>query len=1628
MAGGSRIIWIPVLLSCVFQASDNRHVHQSYVTSRTGNPDVDQIISKIPITLPEGIDPRNINVTSIVFKTCTGMKEQIAHLNSQLQQTALRNRQLDNEAFGLRREVRLLNLQLATCSSTASAITGSYQTQLLNKMNQLLETFDSDAFLTLKIIALTREVSTLQRKVNHAANSTQTTDIRVLQRELQDKTDELNVKMQQIKGSHTNSTLILQIISLQNQIWDLERAESRGGVTSLQANKRIQTLQQQLDRELSELRGKGDAESTMLELISVHSKIAAVQRLISVHIEESRNNAADYQRQWRQRIELLKKKILQLNREEHNTELTKEILILQAEVEHYRQLMMNAKKTTYSRLQELRVILEEEKRKQENLQKQLEESEYAQAQLIMKIISIMKEVRELNDDEQHQTTSPNPATTLQTLLQAKEREFEKAQAEINELQRKLKLKSKEYFGLEERHKEVETEYKQKIAELSKTGDTKATLILNVINLHDALKTLREQISTTADPGKIPELQRQLEEKQAEINSYTAEIERLIPNPQIILTVIELQNKIWDLQRQAANGTTNDRIVDLQDRVQGLLGELDNKDDANIKLMLRILTLESQVEQLQRQLSDHQNLRTTEVTQFTNDLKTKKKELQKYANELNEKNQTNTRLILEITDLHNQLRNLEKEKHDDKAESSLTVTQLREKLKAKMAEHSRDKAEIKVLQTLLQAKEKEHASAQAVVKELQRKLKLKGKECSGLEERYVEVKTEFEQKIAELNRAGDAKAALILSVTNLHDGLKTLRDQISTTADPDKISELQRQLEEKQEELNSKTADIERLIPNPKIILTVIELQNEIWDLQAANKTTDGSVKELQDRVDGLISQIEDKGDDNTKLVLHILTLQSQVEQLRKQLSDLQKLRTTEVTELTNDLKTKTEELQKYVNELNEKNQTNARLILTTTDLHNQLRSLASEKQNEEKTASAVVTKLREQLKAKVEEHSRDQAEIKALQNKLNETEAQCSGFEEKLKGLQNDLDAKMKELQSKSESITSLALQISTLTLQLEELKRQLQNTESETKIKELQKIIEEKNSELTKKTKELKERSTQPQRLLQIITIQTEIEKLANVASNDTDYVKISALQNHLNYLVEGIQDENNENTKLMFKILSQQDEIARLEKQAKRQSQAALERIKDLENELEDIRNQISEKTLVLDSSDTRIANLSAQIMELHKKIKPLEEEISDIKETNAENLAELQKKLDLSKRQLQDSEVRLNEADSKNFQLIMEIADLRTQLKKAQKKASKAADKNNIELEQQLQTQQKENRRLENTNKDLKEEIKELQMCCTDVNTQCDDLQRQLQQSHEDADRLQQQLHDKDANLKQLQQQELEQNMENITLQHEYKNLERQLQQARENADYLQQQLSEKDATLNQLQQELEQQTRENNKLQSDYDNLQNEKTQLEDTVQELQSKLNDEEDKTIHTKKMTLDPNTAHPRIALSADNTEMSTSEEIQNVPDHPGRYDSVLAVLGATGFSSGRQYWEVSVAGKRCFHIGMASESAPRKGPISFSPRNGFWTLVLNKQGQYRAIDRKSVTIPLQTQPITLGILLDYKKGEVVFYDAGARSHIYSFVGQSFTDKIHPFINFCVEDTESQVPIVLLSPGSVDWI
>ncbi|XP_014823321.1 PREDICTED: nucleoprotein TPR-like [Poecilia mexicana] len=1277
MAGGSNFIWVPFLLICVFPASDNRHVPYNVgeFVKNTGNPQLDDILSKITIPLPNGTDFDEVNVTSIKVRLCTGVEESLDSLNKQLREASQRNSQLDGEAFELRREVRQLKLKLSTCSLAVTSVAGSYHTQLQTKLKHLLEVIDSENIQVLKIMALTRDVRSLRRKFESLVNSNgNSTEITAVQAELSAKTAELNAMKPQINRNNETLALILEIISLQNQIWDLQPTEL-SSKTALTVDGRLLALQELLDRKLSELQRKEDPISIVLELISVRHKITTMEKRIKILTEGSKSKILDAQRELRQKIEQLKRAIMLLSGRENDKNLTREILRLQFEVDRLTTLVSTYEETLEPTITAITVELEVMKRKEVILQKSLEITDQAIAQLIMKVISIVEELTE------HKETTTGEQPDILTLLQTYKRDYTKALSEI--------------------------------------------------------KNLKEQLRQTRE------------------------------------------------------------------------------------------------------------------------------------------------------------------------------------------------------------------------------------ECSGLEERYVAVKTELEQRIAQLNRTEDSEAALVVSIVHLHGQIQALKKAIVASPSKKEIIRLQKELLQKEEELKAKTADIERLIPNSQIILKIIELQNNIWTLQNkdTNETT-SEISELQRRLDGLLSEIDSKDQETLKHMMTVLTLQSQVEYLQKQLSATEVLQSHRITQLNRELENKQAQLQNVYSEIKEKNQENGELLVKISVLQSRLREFEKEKESDEKKAVATVSKLKEQLKIKEEENQEQQNLIKTLQISLNQTQPECSTNEQQIQDLQKSLEAKIVDLKNKSDTVTSLALQVSTLTVQLEELKKQLGNSVSQTKVEELQRVIDQKSAELDKVTEELKQRSTQSQRLLQIIAVQVEIDRLVAVASNESDYTKIQGLQDHLSHLIEGIRDTDNENTKLTFKILTQKDEIATLKKEMESQLGAQAEKIKDLENQLESVRTEIKKKTNLLETSTLRIANLSAQIMELNEKIVPLQEEISDLNETYAVNLAELQERLDFAQKKLQNTEAQLMEADARNFQLVMDIANLRAELKKAKEGTSITSKKKVAALEQQLRTQDKENRKLEIANRDLKQQTEELETCCK-ANTHCEDMQRQLQQSQEDADRLHQQL-------------------------------------------------QEKDAALRKLQRNFEQQQREKERLQEDYNNA--------------VAKLTNVEDRTIYNTKITWDPNTAHPRLVFFNDNTEVSTTNDVPQFQDNPGRFDVVLGVLGSTGFSRGRHYWEVSVADKLCYHIGMVSESAKRKGSLSFRPAKGFWTIVLNKQNELKAIDRTSITLQVERLPITLGILLDYNKGQVSFYDSGARSHLYSFSGQEFTDRIFPFLNYCVEDVENPQPIVLLPPGSTDWI
>ncbi|NXI42582.1 A33 protein, partial [Galbula dea] len=144
------------------------------------------------------------------------------------------------------------------------------------------------------------------------------------------------------------------------------------------------------------------------------------------------------------------------------------------------------------------------------------------------------------------------------------------------------------------------------------------------------------------------------------------------------------------------------------------------------------------------------------------------------------------------------------------------------------------------------------------------------------------------------------------------------------------------------------------------------------------------------------------------------------------------------------------------------------------------------------------------------------------------------------------------------------------------------------------------------------------------------------------------------------------------------------------------------------------------------------------------------------------------------------------------------------------------------------------------------------------------------------------------------------------------------------------------------------------------------------------------------KLTLDPETAHPRLLLSEDLQKVRWEATHQPLPHHPKRFDSSRCVLTREGFTSGRSYWEVEVNQGEVWALGLAKESLRRKGRISFNPQVGIWAV-----GQcgdiYQALTSPPSPISLEAPLQVVGVYLDYEEGQVVFFDGKKEEAIFTY-------------------------------------
>ncbi|XP_054656068.1 E3 ubiquitin-protein ligase TRIM39 [Dunckerocampus dactyliophorus] len=174
-------------------------------------------------------------------------------------------------------------------------------------------------------------------------------------------------------------------------------------------------------------------------------------------------------------------------------------------------------------------------------------------------------------------------------------------------------------------------------------------------------------------------------------------------------------------------------------------------------------------------------------------------------------------------------------------------------------------------------------------------------------------------------------------------------------------------------------------------------------------------------------------------------------------------------------------------------------------------------------------------------------------------------------------------------------------------------------------------------------------------------------------------------------------------------------------------------------------------------------------------------------------------------------------------------------------------------------------------------------------------------------------------------------------------------------------------------------------------------------------------------VTLDCNTAHPRLILSDDMKSVRCGERHQLLPDNMERFDRVVCVLGREAITSGRHYWEVLVGGKTDWDLGVARQSINRKGKIEVTPSNGYWFLSLRDKNKYAFRTEPSTDVHLNLRPNKIGIFVDFDRGQVSFYNVDSKIHIYTF-NDTFTECIFPFFSPCTNKSGKNDSPLIITP------
>ncbi|XP_077091736.1 E3 ubiquitin-protein ligase TRIM35-like [Siphateles boraxobius] len=177
-------------------------------------------------------------------------------------------------------------------------------------------------------------------------------------------------------------------------------------------------------------------------------------------------------------------------------------------------------------------------------------------------------------------------------------------------------------------------------------------------------------------------------------------------------------------------------------------------------------------------------------------------------------------------------------------------------------------------------------------------------------------------------------------------------------------------------------------------------------------------------------------------------------------------------------------------------------------------------------------------------------------------------------------------------------------------------------------------------------------------------------------------------------------------------------------------------------------------------------------------------------------------------------------------------------------------------------------------------------------------------------------------------------------------------------------------------------------------------------------------TVQHTPLTLDPNTADPRLTLSADLTSVSYSRVDKTLPDNPERIDWYPCVLGSEGFNSGTHYWDVEVGDNTNWSLGITTASNQRKGE-DFFESNVWYVWYINSKYSSESPEQRLTVFTVKQKLQRVRVQLDYDRETVSFSDPETNTHLLTF-RTSFTETVFPFLyNRCTTSPLRILPVKL---------